>query len=73
MSTNPGLKRYNLVLPEELYGELQSIAEKRKTSVVDILRMCIKVGILVDKIQDKPNASIVVREGNKEKELILLS
>lgn len=67
-----GLKRYNLVLPEELFRELQMLAEHRHTTVVELLRKFIRLGLLVAKFEESPDTVFVVREGDKERQLVLL-
>ena len=51
------LKRYNLVLTDELFGELERVARKRHTSVVEVLRRYIKLGLMVEEIDEKPDAA----------------
>jgi CopG-like RHH_1 or ribbon-helix-helix domain, RHH_5 len=65
-------KRYNLVLPEELYQEVQTLAEQRGTTVVELLRRFIKLGLLVAKAEESPDMAFILREGERERELILL-
>jgi hypothetical protein len=65
-------KRYNLVLPEELYQEVQTLAERRGTTVVDLFRRFTKLGLLVAKAEESPDMAFILREGDKERELILL-
>lgn len=67
-----GIKRYNLVLPEELFNEVQRIADDRQTSVVDILRRFIKLGLLADQIEKSPDSALIIREGNAERQIILI-
>jgi hypothetical protein len=69
--TSPA-KRYNLVLPEELYNELQTVADRRHTTVVELLRRFVKLGLLVAKAEQSPNMAFILREGDKERELLLL-
>jgi len=71
-SKKNALKRYNLVLPEELFDEIQQIADNRQTSVVDILRRFIKLGLLADQIERSPDSGLFIREGNIEKHIILV-
>ncbi len=66
------LKRYNLVLPEEMYTELEKVARKRHTSVVEMLRRFIKLGLLVDQIDDRPEAELLIREGSRERQIVLI-
>lgn len=67
-----GLKRYNLVLPEELFCEVQRLAERRHTTVVDLLRKFIRLGLLVANAEESSNATFIIREGDKEQQLVLL-
>lgn len=65
-------KRYNLVLPEDLYKEVQALADRRHTTVVDLLRRFIKLGLLVAKAEESPDTAFLIREGDKEQQLLLL-
>ncbi len=65
-------KRYNLVLPKELYEEVRQLADKRQTTVVDLLRRFIKLGLLATSIEEAPNSSLLVKENGVEREIILL-
>jgi len=60
------------VLPEELYQELQALADHRHTTVVDLLRRFVKLGLLVAKAEESPDMAFILREGDKERELVLL-
>ena len=64
-----GVKRYNLVLPEALFNEVQKIADAEHTTVVDLLRRFIKLGLLAT----QPNVTLIIREGGRERELLLLT
>lgn len=66
------VKRYNLVLPEELFDEVQRVAQARQTSVVELIRKFIKIGLLAIQIEETPGASLLIREGDSEQRLILL-
>jgi hypothetical protein len=65
-------KRYNLILPEELYHEVQRAAESRHTTVVEMLRRFVKLGLLVAKAEESPDTAFIIRKGDKEQELVLL-
>lgn len=65
-------KRYNLVLPEELYQEVQTLADNRHTTVVELLRRFVKLGLLVAKAEESPDMAFILREGDRERELLLL-
>jgi hypothetical protein len=65
------MKRYNLVIPKELYGEIEKVADKRRVKVVDVLRTYIEFGLWFEMTLAKPETTLVVKEGDKERELIL--
>ncbi len=69
--TNSGLKRYNLVIPEPLFNEVQSIAEKEHTTMLELIKRFIKIGLIIARLP--PNAELIIREDNKETKLILLT
>ena len=68
----PGLKRYSLVLPEDLFSAIQELADKRQTTVVDLIRRFIKLGLVAAKIEDTPGAALIIRDGDSEQQIILL-
>lgn len=65
-------KRYTLVIPQGMYDEVEQIAEQRHATVIDLLRKFIKLGILAVNLEDDPNAALVIREGDTEKEIMML-
>ena len=65
-------KRYHLVLPQELYDEVESLAERHGTTVVEILRRFVKLGLVATRIENDPNSKLIVREGGEDRELMLL-
>jgi hypothetical protein len=68
----PGLKRYSLVLPEDLFTAIQELADQRQTTVVDLIRRFIKLGLIAAKIEDTPGAALIIRDGDTERQIILL-
>ncbi|HEY0070711.1 MAG TPA: hypothetical protein VGE04_12160 [Chloroflexia bacterium] len=67
-----GMKKYQIVVPESLFEEIEKIADSRQTTVIDIIRRFLKLGILTAKIENTPNAGLFIREGESEREIILL-
>lgn len=65
-------KRYNVVIPQELFDELQNVADNRGVTAVEMLRKFIKLGILASWIEELPDASLIVRDGDSERELLLI-
>lgn len=72
MSKIAGSKRYNLVLPQKLYDEVERIAEERDMTVVEVLRRFIKLGLLVADAEANPDAQLLIREGDQERQLVLV-
>ena len=66
------MKRYNLVIPDELFSEVQELADEKHTTVVELFRRFIKLGLLATQIEDSPKASLLIREGDTEREIIML-
>jgi ATP-dependent Clp protease ATP-binding subunit ClpA len=67
-----GLKRYNLVLPEDLFQQVQELADREHTTVVEVLRRFIKLGLLATRVSDTPGSALVIREGEREREILML-
>lgn len=64
--------RYNLVLPKDLYNELQSAAKDQGITLVQLLRKFITLGLTMLKIMERnPDASIIIEEGEKQTRLLL--
>ncbi|MBK8030041.1 MAG: hypothetical protein IPK17_11130 [Chloroflexi bacterium] len=70
--TRKRVKRYSLVLPEELYTTIQELADDRGTTVLEIFRRFIKLGLIAAELENDPNKSLIIREGDKEREIILI-
>lgn len=69
---NQRQKRYHLVLPEEIYFEIEKIADKRQTTVVDVIRKFIKLGLLAIQIEETSDGALFIREGDVEKHILLI-
>jgi ATP-dependent Clp protease ATP-binding subunit ClpA len=68
----PEVKRYNLALPDDLFREVEQLAQRQNTTVVDVLRRFVKLGLYVTAVQDSPDGAILVREGEREREILIL-
>lgn len=71
-SNSRAVKRYNLALPEDLFNELQQTAERRQTTVVELLRRFIKLGLLIIQTEDSSDSTFWLKEGDIEKQIILI-
>jgi len=66
------LKRYTLVLPDSTFQEIKSIAEKHGTTILDILKKFIILGLLVEKVDETPGSAMVLRTEGKPDERIVI-
>lgn len=63
---SPEMKRYNLSIPETLFDQVKELADREGTSVLDVFRKFIKLGLFIEKVKDNPETSFILREGEKE-------
>ena len=71
-SKNENIKRYNLALPVDVFDAVKDVAEKRKSTVLEVLRKFVKIGLLVAEIEETPGASLYIREGEAERQIIAI-
>ena len=72
MDASKNLKRYNMVLPETLYIELQDVAKENDITVVELLRRFIKLGLVVHNVSKDPSAAFLIRNGDTEREVMFI-
>lgn len=57
-------KRYTLVIPQELYDEVEKLAKDEGVTVIEILRLYIRLGLLASKgevkLQSKDGNEVVL-------------
>ena len=70
--TKEKTKRYNMVLPQPLFDEIQRIADERHSTVLEVLKQFIRLGLLVSKAEKSLDAAVIIREGDRERELMLI-
>lgn len=61
-------KRYTFELPIEIYNQLSTIAEQNGTSVVEMLRKYIKLGLLAT----QPDTVVLLKSGDSEQPVMLV-
>lgn len=66
------MKRYNLLLPDDLFGEIQALATDEHISILELLRKLIRIGLKFYLFSRSSSARIILREGEQEREIILL-
>ena len=62
------LRRYTFELTPELYDQLSKAAEENQTTIVQVLRVFIKLGLLAI----KPGTVVLIREGDVEQPIMLV-
>ncbi len=70
--TQDRLKRYNLSLPVELYEGLEVLADEKHTTMLELIRKFIKLGLLVSEVEKDPEAMFLIRQGDSEREVVML-
>lgn len=65
-------RRYSLVLPEGLFEQVERLAQRHDTTVVELLRRFTRLGLLAMELQERPDASLIIREGGTDRQLLLL-
>jgi hypothetical protein len=66
-------KRYNLEILGSIYEKVKEFAEMEGTSVADQLHEFILLGVLIKSEKYNSNAKLMLREGDHERELVILS
>lgn len=62
------LRRYTFELTPELYDQLSRAAEENQTTIVQVLRVFIKLGLLAI----KPGTVVLIREAETEQPVMLV-
>lgn len=72
VANGKGTKRYNLVLPTELYDQLQEVADQKHTTVLELIRRFVKLGLLAVRAETTPGLDFIVREDGVESRVMIL-
>lgn len=63
---------YSLSLPSEVLDEIKRVADKEETSILQVLRNFIKLGLAYYRMRDQdPNTQIIIRQGNTDHVILL--
>lgn len=57
-------KRYNLVMPDDMARRVEQIARTEKITLVDFLRRCIKIGIIVYELSKTDDSAVLLKRGS---------
>lgn len=66
-------KRYNLVILGSIYEKVKEFADMEGSSVAEQLHEFILLGVLIKSEKYNSNARLILREGDHERELVILS
>lgn len=55
-------QKYTLSLPKEIYEELRGYSMQHGVSIKDVVRQCLKFGLIAMKVDGNPNKEIIFRE-----------
>lgn len=66
------VKHYNLALPSNLFDEVYALAKDERVSVLELLKRFIKVGLIITKVTRSPDTHIIIQQGDRERELVLI-
>lgn len=64
-------KRYSLVLPIDIWDELEKVAAENGTTIIELIRRYLKLGLLVSQAEKKHQA-LLLRDDDKREEIRLL-
>jgi hypothetical protein len=67
-----GAKHYDLSLPPDVFEALQEVATRRKTTFAEVVRTCIRLGLLVDSTQDSENEAFLYQKGDKTHRIMIV-
>ena len=65
------VKRYNMIIPEDLYNEVERLAEEKHTSMIELFRNFIKFGLVVNRLNDE-GAELIIRKNGEDKHIVLM-
>lgn len=65
-------KRFNISLTEELFEKIEQLANEEDTTITEIFRRFVKIGILTSEVQKKPDAALILREGDVETRILFM-
>jgi ATP-dependent Clp protease ATP-binding subunit ClpA len=65
-------RRYSLVLPEGLFEQVERLAQRHDTTVVELLRRFTRLGLMAMELQERRDAALIIREGDTERQILFL-
>ena len=65
-------KRHNLVLPPDLHRKLQEVADRQGTTVTELIKKCLKIGLIALEVENTPGAELLIREHGAERTILIV-
>jgi len=64
------IKRYNLTLPKELYKEIETIAIDSSTTVLNVIKKFMKIGLIMVNCK-KAGDKIIIEKDGEQREIVI--
>jgi hypothetical protein len=72
MKMKKNIRRYSLILPDSIYEQLEDIAGEKGTTMAELIRRFIALGLLATKAGNDPDSELLLRNGDTLRAVILL-
>jgi hypothetical protein len=72
MSLTTSKPRHNLTLQPEFQRKLKEMADLQDTSTADLLRKCVKIGLMVLEVENTPGVELIIRENGAERKILIV-
>jgi predicted DNA-binding protein len=66
------IRRYSLILPDAIYKQLDDIADEKGTTMAELIRRFVALGLMAMKMENDPDSELLLRTGEKTRAIILL-
>lgn len=55
-----------------MFDKLQQIADEQDATILDVIKKCIKVGLLAYQTENNPDSALIIREGDLERQILMI-
>lgn len=62
--------RVSMQIPESIYEKLTDYAIKKGVMFEDIVKSCIKMGMIIYEIEDDPDVQLIYRDHGEDSEIV---
>lgn len=63
------VKRLNIVFSQELYDELQEVADRQNATISSLIRQSVKLLLMATRVEETPGAALLIKEGDSITEI----